>query len=89
MYLPRLMKVLPAKKECDYIVDNNECYLNMKLNGMSVKSPASILTEKKGEILVLVVSHKYFNEIKKQLESYHLEEGKNYFNAFDLAYTKI
>lgn len=89
VYLARFMEMFPANADCDYIVDNNEYYLDMKSNGMLVKSPDSILNEEKGKIVVLVVSHKYFGDIKKQLDSYCLEEGKNYFNAFDLAYTKI
>lgn len=68
-------KIKPA-----YFVDNDPNKLNKNLDGVSIYSPAKLMTENKEEIFVFITSI-YYKEIKQQLQLYGLLEYRNFIRA--------
>lgn len=69
------------RTEIDYAVDNAEKLKNTKVNGLQVYSPERLREEDKSDVVVIVLSERYYDEIKHQIESYGFIENKNFFDG--------
>jgi len=65
----------------DYCVDNNPTFLGKNFEGLKTYSSQFLLKEDKEGIVVIVLSKKYYLEIKEQLISYGLKENEHFFDG--------
>ena len=63
----------------DYAVDNNSLLWGTRVNGLAVHKPDKLLSETKESVVVIVLSVKYYADIKKQLEEYGFIENVHFF----------
>ena len=77
----RVSKIITMDEKKDYAVDNNSLLWNKKVNGVIVINPDKLLQEDSEMITIIVLSLKYYAEIKQQLEKYGLIENIHFFNG--------
>lgn len=82
-----VIKYLPIDSTKDYFVDSNEDYYGEKVHGVRVYPPDVLLNENKKNIVIIVVSKVYYNEIKKKLLEYGFQENEEFFNGIKLLST--
>ena len=65
----------------DYLIDNNKEIQGKTISNMIVYSPDKIKNEQKEDVLVIVLSKKYYNIISKQLNGYGFVENEDYIDG--------
>ena len=73
--------IVKVDDKCDYAVDNNSHLWDKVMNGLVVRKPDELLTENKEQIVIVVLSLKYYLDIKQQLESYGFIENEHFYNG--------
>lgn len=76
-----LMNYLLYKYDVEYFLDNNEKIHGSKIMGKEIHSPEILRDKIKGSYIVLIIS-KHYDVISKQLESYGLQCGRDFYNIF-------
>lgn len=80
LILEMCMKYLPwLMNRVDYCIDNNVLLQSSHTEDVMVYAPEKLMDEEKENIVIMIASLHY-SGIKKQLESYGLEEDKNFFD---------
>ncbi len=79
--LKSIIEFINFKIDTDYAVDNSERLQNTEVNGLRVYSPERLRNESRSDVLVIVLSERYYNEIKQQIESYGFVENENFFDG--------
>lgn len=77
----RVSDIVKIDEKSDYAVDNNSSMWNKVINGVAVHNPEELLTETKEEVVIVVLSLKYYFDIKQQLVSYGFIENKHFYNG--------
>ena len=86
-HLPDVLEYVGIKTGKDYFVDSNIALQGKKIKNIPVRSPQVLLSEKKDEVVVIVVSKVYYAEIRDKLLEYGFEENENFFDGIALLST--
>lgn len=73
-----VVKVVPEEKR-GYFVDSN-CEQYDEVLGLKVYSPKKLLDERNSNVFIIVISHRYYNEIKIKLEGMGYVEYVDFVN---------
>jgi len=67
--------------ETDYLVDSNKTLWGKTVEGYKVFDPDKLLNEVRGKCFVIVLSHKYYDDIKRMLENMGLRENSDFVDG--------
>lgn len=76
-----MQQLLPDSVKIEYYLDSNSRLWGVNSQGYLIKNPKDIVLEEKGEYVVLIISQHALS-MKKQLESYGLLEGADFFDLY-------
>lgn len=83
LYTEYITSIIPCHnrtEEASFIIDNNKKLHGSTINGLNVYSPEALIgIERKP--FVIVISKRYYEDIKKQLEMYGYKEGEDYLDG--------
>lgn len=79
--LPFIIEIIKFDKEKDYMVDTNDKLVGTSIAGLSVYEPENVLQEKRDNVLIIVLSKKYYNDISNVLKKYGFKENYDYIDG--------
>lgn len=82
--MERITKIIPLDKEIDYGVDRDCNLCECNLYGLPLRNPSEIKKEEKGDFIVIILSKRFLNDIRKTLINYGLEENVDFFDGMKI-----
>lgn len=77
----KLAEIIPLDLNVDYGVDNDKCTYKSKFYGLSVKNPKQIKKEKRGTYIVIILSNRFVDDIRRVLLSFGLQENVDFYDG--------
>lgn len=84
IYFNKVLHLTNVNVEYDYIVDSNTQIHGNKICGMTVYHPRRLFDEAKGDWVVIVVSKKFYPEIRIELQGHGFVENEDFFDGIAL-----
>lgn len=81
LYTDKVLEIIPANVDVDYFVDSNRDLLYKKKSCMTIYGVERLFQEDKTKVIVIVISGKFYEQIKKYLEECGFKEYINVFNG--------
>ena len=78
---PFIIDFIKFDKEKDYMVDTNDQLVGKSISGLTVYEPKNVLHEKGGNVLIIVLSINYYNDISNILRKYGFKENYDYIDG--------
>lgn len=79
--LPRIRKLIKFDRKKDYIIDSDDRIVGTDIAGLPVYTPKNILQEKDNDVLIIVLSRKFYNDISNKLTKYGFRENYDYIDG--------
>lgn len=81
LYTDKVLKLIPANVDVDYFVDSNRDLLSKRKSCMTIYEVEKLFKEDKSKVIVIVISGKFYEQIKRHLEEYGFQEYINVFSG--------